>query len=70
MEGANHMSFITPRTLLPSHAKQGGDIFDYTNSAALAFWDAYLKGDARAKAYLQSSTLEEFSHGAEKLSRR
>ena len=60
MEGANHMSFITPGTLLPSHAKQGGDIFDYTNSAALAFWDAYLKGDARARAYLQSSALEEF----------
>lgn len=70
MEGANHMSFITPRTLLSSHAKQGGDIFDYINSAALAFWDAFLKGDARAKAYLQSSALEEFSHGAAKLSRR
>ena len=70
IEGANHMSFITPRTLLPSHAKQGGDTFDYTNSAALAFWDAYLKGDARAKAYLQSSALEEFSHGAARLSRR
>jgi predicted dienelactone hydrolase len=70
IEGANHMSFITPRTLLPSRAKQGGDIFDYTNSAALAFWDAYLKGDARAKEYLQSSALEEFSHGAAKLSRR
>lgn len=70
IEGANHMSFITPGTLLPSHAKQGGDIFDYTNSAALAFWDAYLKGDVRAKAYLQSSALEEFSHGAAKVSRR
>jgi predicted dienelactone hydrolase len=70
MEGANHMSFITPRTALPSHARQGGAIFDYTNSAALAFWDAYLKGDARAKAYLESSALEEFSHGAVKLSRR
>jgi predicted dienelactone hydrolase len=70
MEGANHMSFIAPRTALPSHAKQGGAIFDYTNSAALAFWDAYLKGDARAKEYLESSALQEFSHGTAKLSRR
>lgn len=70
IEGANHMSFIAPSTMLPSHAKQGGAIFDYTNSAALAFWDAYLKGDAGAKAYLESNALEEFSQGAAKLSRR
>jgi predicted dienelactone hydrolase len=70
IEGANHMSFITPRTLLPSQAKQGGAIFDYTNSAALAFWDTYLKDDVDAKSYLQSGTLEKFSHGAVKLSRR
>ncbi len=70
IEGANHMSFITPRTLLPGKAQQGGAIFDYTNSASLAFWDAYLKGDARAKSYLQSSALEKSSHGTVKLSRR
>jgi len=70
IEGANHMSFIRPRTLLPSHATRGGDIFDYTNSAALAFWDAYLKGDVDAKAYLQSDAMEKFSHRVAKLSRR
>ncbi len=70
IEGANHMSFITPRTLLPGRAEQGGAIFDYTNSASLAFWDAYLKGDARAKSYLQAGALEKSSHGAVKLSRR
>jgi predicted dienelactone hydrolase len=70
IEGANHMSFITPRTLLPGRAEPGGDIFDYTNSASLAFWDAYLKGDARAKSYLQSDALDKSSHGAVKLSRR
>ena len=70
IEGANHMSFITPRALLPGRAEQGGAIFDYTNSASLAFWDAYLKGDARAKSYLQSDALEKSSHGAAKLSRR
>ena len=42
----------------------------YTNSASLAFWDAYLKGDARAKSYLQSRALEKSSHGAVKISRR
>src|SRR3989442_807415 len=36
-------------------AQPGGAIFDYTNSAALAFWNAYLRGDARAKQYLQSN---------------
>jgi predicted dienelactone hydrolase len=70
IEGADHMSFITPRTLLPGRAEQGGAILDYTNSASLAFWDAYLKGDARAKTYLQSGALEKSSHGAVKLSRR
>jgi hypothetical protein len=41
------MSFITPRTALPGHAEKGEAIFGYTNSASLAFWDAYLKVDAR-----------------------
>jgi predicted dienelactone hydrolase len=70
MEGANHMSFITPSALLPGRSGQGAAVFDYTNSASLAFWDAYLKGDARAKQYLQSDALEKSSRGAVKLSRR
>lgn len=70
IEGANHMSFITPRPFLPGRAEQGGNIFDYTNSASLAFWDAYLKGDARAKQYLQSHALEKSSRGAVKFSHR
>jgi predicted dienelactone hydrolase len=70
IEGADHMSFITSRTALPGRAAQGAAIFEYTNSASLAFWDAYLKGDARAKSYLQSDALEKSSHGAAKLSRR
>jgi predicted dienelactone hydrolase len=36
IEGANHMSFITSRTALPSRAEKGEAIFDYTNSASLA----------------------------------
>jgi predicted dienelactone hydrolase len=70
IEGANHGSFITARTLSPTHAAQGEAILGYTNSASLAFWDAYLKNDARAKKYLQSDTLEKSSRGAAKLSRR
>jgi predicted dienelactone hydrolase len=70
IHGANHMSFIMPQTLLPSHSEQGGAIFDYTNSASLAFWDAYLKNDTRAKSYLSSDALEKTSHGSAKLSRR
>lgn len=70
IEGANHMSFITPGMLPANRGEQGQSILDYTNSAALAFWDAYLKGDARAKAYLQSGALERSSNGAVKISRR
>ncbi|HYL63129.1 MAG TPA: hypothetical protein VE077_10960 [Candidatus Methylomirabilis sp.] len=70
IEGANHMSFILPKALLPGRAAHGEVIFNYTNCAALAFWDAYLKGDSSAKQYLQSDALTEYSHGAVKLSRR
>ncbi len=70
IEGANHMSFITPQAAHAGPAEKGEAIFDYTNSASLAFWDAYLKGDARAKSYLQSSALEKSSHGAVKISLR
>jgi len=70
IDGANHMSFITAQTLLPARAAQAEAILGYTNSASLAFWDAYLKGNARAKQYLQSDALEKSSHGAVRLSRR
>lgn len=70
IEGANHMSFISARSLAPGRAAQGEAILGYTNSASLAFWDAYLKGNAAAKTYLQSDALEKSSHGAAILSRR
>lgn len=70
IEGANHMSFITARTPFPAKAQQADEILEYTNSAALAFWDAYLKNDANAKEYLQSGGLTSFSKGAAKSSRR
>lgn len=68
--GANHMSFITDETLMGKHSSQAAAILGYTNSASLAFLDAYLKGDAGAKQFLHSDALERSSHGAAKLSRR
>lgn len=45
-------------------------IFGYVERASLAFWDAYLKGDARAKEFLKSGALARPSDGAAKLSRK
>jgi len=70
IEGANHMSFISGRTLLPGRAAQGEMILGYTNSASLAFWDAYLKADPAAKTYLRSDALPKYSGNAVKLYRR
>lgn len=68
--GANHMSFIAADTLLPARSSQAAAILGYTNSASLAFWDAYLKDDPAAKQFLQSDAMERSSHGNAKLSRR
>jgi predicted dienelactone hydrolase len=70
IEGANHMSFISPRKPSLVRAGRGDTDLDYTNAASLAFWDAYLKSDPAAKDYLRSDTLPEFSHGSVKLFRR
>jgi predicted dienelactone hydrolase len=69
IQGANHMSFITAKSL-PGRAAQGDSILGYTNCASLAFWDAYLKADPGARNYLQSDELPQFSQAAVKLSRR
>jgi predicted dienelactone hydrolase len=70
IQGANHMSFITAETLSSARSSHAAAILGYTNSASLAFWDAYLKNDAAGKKFLQSDALERSSHGAAKLSRR
>lgn len=70
IQGANHMSFTTARTLLPGGAAKGQAIFDDVQCAALAFWDAYLKNDPNAKRYLASEALVKFSQGAVQLDRR
>lgn len=70
IQGANHMSFISAKTLVRAHAAQGDSILGYTNAASLAFWDAYLKADSAAKNYLQSDALPDFSHASVKIFRR
>ena len=45
-------------------------VFDYVKIASIAFWDAYLKGDAKAKQYLISDSLISFSHHSVKLDRK
>jgi predicted dienelactone hydrolase len=67
IQGANHMSFISAQTVSAAHESPSQAILGYTNSAALAFWDAYLKGDAAAKSYLESNRREAKSHNAVKL---
>ena len=70
IQGANHMSFISAKTRLPARAARGESILGYTNSAALAFWDAYLKADPTARDYLQSDALSNSTQGTVKASRR
>jgi predicted dienelactone hydrolase len=53
------------------NATQPQDLTEsYTDSAALAFWDAYLKHDLFARRYLQSDGLQKASAGRVKLERR
>jgi predicted dienelactone hydrolase len=70
IQGASHMSFITAETVNSARSSQAAAILGYTNSASLAFWDAYLKDDPAAKKFLQSDALERSSRGAAKLARR
>ena len=74
IDGAFHMSFTGglaepqivqgPRRQLISRLAKGTDqkaVFDYVKIAGIAFWDAYLKDDAQAKAYLKSNSLVDYS---------
>src|SRR3984957_20804703 len=70
IQGASHISFITAETTNSAQSSQAAAILGYTNSASLAFWDAYLKEDPSARRFLQSDALERSSHGATKLLRR
>ena len=45
-------------------------IFDYVRTATIAFWDAYLKDDSAARAFLASGLLAENSERRVRLSAR
>jgi len=57
-------------SLLSKKNSRGQSFLSYANSASLAFWDAYLKADPKAKIYLQSEALPDFSRGVVRMIRR
>jgi len=66
LEGATHMTFVGPFFA----GGRESDLFKSVKVETLAFWDAYLKGDSGAKAYLASGELKEFSHGAARIDKK
>ncbi|QOJ00805.1 MAG: hypothetical protein HRU70_09990 [Phycisphaeraceae bacterium] len=66
IEGATHASYggkETSRLLAEKPTTDVGVIVRVVESGTLAFWDAYLKGDAGAKAYLASESLVKAGEG-------
>ena len=45
-------------------------VFDYVKIASIAFWDAYLKDDPKALAYLKSDALTTYSRSGVKIDRK
>jgi predicted dienelactone hydrolase len=85
VQDATHMSFLGRLaedggtqsqgfwTLLRTFSARGTDqkaVFRHVRIATIAFWDAYLKGNAKAKSYLQSDALPTYSKGAVRLERK
>ncbi|MCD6360280.1 MAG: hypothetical protein J7M38_05385, partial [Armatimonadetes bacterium] len=73
IEGANHFSFSGNLLAVlagRSSAVQERAIREWVQQASLAFWDAYLKNDAAAMAWLASDKLPELSGGVVELRRR
>ena len=81
LEGASHRSFSgrapEPGAALPREKGKGavsaeGEValFQQVRVASLAFWDAFLRGDAGAKVFLESDALAKESGGKAKLERR
>jgi len=60
LKGATHFTFAGP-FFKPGHQSM---LFKCEKLETVAFWDAYLKDDPAAKAYLRSDALAKFSHGA------
>ena len=45
-------------------------VFDYVKIASIAFWDAYLRNDPKAKTYLKSDALIDYSRNSVKIDRK
>jgi len=67
--GVNHFTFVGEGGLLliGEHGKQQRKLFTYIQMTTLAFWDAYLKGDANAKNWLQTHQLMTDTNGVVKM---
>jgi len=45
-------------------------VFDYVKIASIAFWDAYLKDEPKAKAYLRSDSLVAYNNKSVTIDRK
>jgi predicted dienelactone hydrolase len=82
IDGAFHMSFtgmltqpnnrLGNRPLLARMIAQTDQqaVFDDVKIASIAFWDGFLKDDAKAKAYLKSDSLVQYSNKQVRLDRK
>ncbi len=75
LEGAGHLAFndVPGRLRSPERAaelEQHDRRLSWADNTALAFWDAYLKADPQAQAWLHSEALAQVSRGQARLERR
>lgn len=76
IEGANHFSMTgklmaaAPTRPLSPAPPDPKAIQQYLKSSTLAFWDAYLRQDDKAKGWLQSDELENYSAGGLRMWRK
>jgi len=67
--GALFTLMLRRRAQLASQQREN-QIQDYVKIATIAFWDAYLEGDTRAKAYLESDALTKYAKGTVTIDRK
>lgn len=73
IQGATHGSYAGKATSALLGEKPSGNLRMITGVTAcgtLTFWDAYLRDDADAKAYLAGDRLRQFSRGQAELRRK
>jgi predicted dienelactone hydrolase len=70
IEGATHMSFISPQGAPRLDPAGQIDVWDAVRAASLVFWDAYLKKDERDRGRLESGALEKAWPGRVRFSKK